>query len=582
MESQLMGTDLIFSEHQTSKLPQISSRCVGRIIGTVAIVLLAGSSAFGQFLVQPIRVQAAVQPGRKGPVELNLENLSRATTETVGLRILDVTQDVNGLWDEIERDEPGIDRANLRSCMEWLRLEKDSVQLGPGGRETVRVIVEVPPGMRGYYFAAIMARSAPRIQEVEGIATTTILEYLVPVILEVQGRPVRHEVALKDVGLEYQQQTTTKPAATLVTIDVENGGGTYSRLRGLTRIWGQWGGHWRKITEAQFADLGIIPGAKLHLRQDVGRPLASGKYKVEGFLYVDGQRSGLIQKEFDFVGDPRMRNQGTGTDALDLQSKDILVEAAPGGVRVSSLPVANASEEAVTVTVQVSLPEHMSGTVNARGVAGESFGCSDWVTVEPQQFSLNGYGRQNLRLVARMPNPPAVALPNYYAIITLKATYADGKAGGVTKARLCVRNRTMQPTPQIDNMVLTIAGIQPSRYMTSARFINNGDTHVNPTCQAMLVSPGTNTVWSRFILSSEGLDGTGMLLPLATRNFSGVLDVSNVPVGVYRLTANLLYPGGRAVPKDIALEVVEGPTGKAANIIGLERLKPQGPVEIKF
>jgi hypothetical protein len=241
--------------------------------------------------------------------------------------------------------------------------------------------------------------------------------------------------------------------------------------------------------------------------------------------------------------------------------------------------VINASDEAVTVTAELSLPEHMRGAVGARGVPGESFGCSDWVTVEPKQFSLPGHGRQNLRVVARMPNPPAAVLANYYATIKLTATYPDGKSGGVTTARLCVRNRTTPATPQIDNLVLTIAGTTPSRYLASARFINNGDAHVLPKCRAALISAGDQSVWTRFILSSEGLGGTGMLLPMDTRNFSGVLDVSNVAVGLYRLAVQLEYPGGRA-QKSIAIDVVEGPTGKVANILPIDRVP--GPVEVQF
>ncbi len=579
MESQAMQTDLILSGHQAEKSARVNSRWAFRIIGTMVIVLLAGSSAFGQFLIQPVRLQVPVQPGKRFQTEIKLENLSRLATETVGLRIVDITQDVNGLWDDIERDEPGIDRSTLRSCADWLRLEQDSAEVSPGGVFPLKVLIEVPPGMRGYYFAAIMARSAPRVQEVEGQVATTILEYLVPVILEAQGRIMRHEVELTGVGLEFQQQTPTKAAATMVTLDVENGGGTFSRLQGLTRIWAQSNGHWRKITEAQFLDLGIIPGAKLHLKQDVGRPLGSGKYKVEGYLYVDGRRSGQVQKEFEFAGDPRVAITRNSSDALDLESKDLLLETNPGSVRVGQLPVIDASDEAVTVTATVSLPEHMQGAVGAGGVAGESFGCSDWVTVEPQQFSLVGHGTQNLRVVAKMPNPPATVLANYYAIIKLTATYADGKPGGVTMARLCVRNRMVKPTPQIGNLVWTVAQSSPSRYLALARFINNGDLHVLPKCRAALINPLDGSVWTRLVLTSEGPESQGMLLPMDTRNFSGVLDVSNVAVGLYRLIALLEYPGGSAM-KSIAIEVVDGPTGKVANVLPGDRVAE--PVNVKF
>ena len=50
------------------------------------VVLLAGSSAFGEFLVQPIILRQQVMPGRRS-VRLNfkIENLSPDATEQVTL-----------------------------------------------------------------------------------------------------------------------------------------------------------------------------------------------------------------------------------------------------------------------------------------------------------------------------------------------------------------------------------------------------------------------------------------------------------------------------------------------------------------
>jgi hypothetical protein len=430
----------------------------------MVIVLLAVSSAFGQFLVQPMKMQIVGESGRGKWESVVLENLSKVVTEFISLQVVDVTQDANGIWDDIQPDETNVDRSSLRSCVSWIRLDKDSVEVGPFDRKPVRVRVEVPAGSRGYYFAAIIARSAPRPDLIDGVTAMTILEYVIPVILEVRGRPIRHEVELTDVGLEFQAPTTMRPAASLVSIDIQNDGGTYSRLTGMTRIWARWGGHWRKITEKQFMDTGIIPGVKLHLLEDVGRPLPSGTYKVEGFLYVDGRRSGQIQKEIEFEGDKRITNFNV----------DAPLDVVPGVMRTGAIAVVNASTEPVQVAAEVVLPENMVHAVSAKGVRGETFGCADWVTVEPAKFTLQGYGRQNLRVSVRMPASPA-GLPNYYGMIRLHSTYPDGQSGGLTRARVCVLDKKVQGVPQVDNMVFTISELSPSRYMVTARFLNNGD-----------------------------------------------------------------------------------------------------------
>lgn len=565
-----MRTERDLFANRTGKSARTGSKALERIIGTAAILLLAGSSAFGQFLVQPMRIQAPVEPARRFAYEIILENLSTVTTETISLSLMDLTQDPNGVWQEIPAGDPNGGTSGLRSCLSWLSLEKDVVEVTPFGRVPLKLFIKTPSGRRGYYFAAVLAQSAPRTELIEGMTTMTILQYIIPVILEVSGRPMRHEVDLTDVGLEFQSQTAIRPAATMVAMDIENIGGTYSRLQGFARVFGEWGGHWRKVMQVQFPETGIIPGVKLHLRQDVGRALPSGKYKVEGYLYVDAQRSGRMAKELEFKGDPRVMTVRAEV-ALDLSPREVFIETIPGATRGDSLTVANASEEAVTVTAELMLPEHMAQIVNARGVPGEAYGCVDWVTVEPRRFTLRGFGRQNLKIIARMPDS-AAQLPNHYAMIRLHATYADGEEGGMTKARVCVQNRKVTGTTQIDSMMLTLSELSAGRYLATARFLNNGDTHVQPRCRAVLTTVPDDTARKRFIMSSEEYDQTGILLPLDTRNFSGVLDVTDVAPGTYRLTAILEHDRGGTVQDQRGIEVVEEGGQKVVKLLGPDRV----------
>jgi len=558
-----------------------------RIIGTTVIVLLAGTSAFGQFLVQPMKVQIEVQPMRRYSTEVALDNLSRNATENIGLRLVDITQRLDSVWQDINPNDPNVDRSNLRSCASWLRLDRDTVEVGPVQRQVVKLTVQVPPGTRGYYFAAVIARSSPRMIEVEGPVTTTILEYVVPVILEVQGRPMRHQISLTGVGLEFRQQTATDAAATLATMDIQNTGGTYSRLTGQLRIHGLQEGYWRKIAETQLTDIGIIPGVKLHLTQPIDRPLGSGRYKVQGFLYVDGQRSGMLERELDFAGDPRIRDTRSQTP-LDVQAldrtgarkADLFIETIPGAVRSASLTVTNASEETVMITADLVLPEHMNSARTATGIPGEAFGCTSWVTVEPRQFTLKGYARQNLRVIARMPNPPG-PVPVYYGVIRLMSAYPDGQRGGLTEARVCVQNRNAQGAPRVDKLVFTISESTPSRYLVVARFANNGDTHVIPRCRAVLTMAADNTVRDRFIMTSEALGRSAILLPLEVRNFSGVLDISSISPGTYRLTTVLDYDKGGSIQDQLALDIVEQGGTKQVQVIDIGRL-PGGKIPMNL
>ena len=78
------------------------------------------------------------------------------------------------------------------------------------------------------------------------------------------------------------------------------------------RIWQQTQGHWRKTADLTLPENGIIPGVTLNLKQDLGVLLPNGKYKIEGYLYVDGRRGNGVNKEIDFAGDPARRSTTAG------------------------------------------------------------------------------------------------------------------------------------------------------------------------------------------------------------------------------------------------------------------------------
>ena len=570
---------------------------VARIIGALILTLLVGSSAFGQFVIQPMKLVVPVAPGKRTPVALMLENTTNNTTQIVDLRLVDVAQDANGVWQAIEPDAVAVDGPNgarlvsvgtdlspnfvdisrLRSCQSWLRLMQNQIEVRPLNRETIQLVIDVPSGTRGYYCAALLAQALIGPQVVEGYMSNVVLEFLVPIIVEVQGRPERQNVELTDVGLEFRPQDERGPAATRVTLSINNSGGTYSLLKGYARIWGKLGGHWRKLADREFpSDISIIPGAEFRLRTDVGCALGAGDYRVEGYLFVDGAKGASTSKELTFQGDPRVRGGGKGTAALDMDQREVIVDTMPGQTRSASLLVVNASDEAVNVDLEVGLPEHMADRV-AGNIRGDQFECASWLTVSPTKFTLEGHSRVNLRILSEMPSD--AANPNYYAMIRMHAVYADGQEGGKTDCRVCVQNRKAQGSILIQGLPVRLAELTPGRYAVTAQFGNYGDTHLQPTCRAVLTAVSNNEVIRKFNLSNDILSQSGLMLPLEMRSFTGVMDVSGVPTGNYRLTAVLIHDkGGDTVLKQIGLEVTATANGRAVRSV--ELAGPPLPVKL--
>ena len=568
---------------------------VARIATVVTIVLLAGSSAFGQFIIQPMKIETDVRAGRRGKIEVTLENLTRTNVETIDLRIVDMSQDPNGIWQVIEPDaqiinDPNgarwanvgtvdapkyLDVSKLRSCRDWLRLGEDSVVLDPLRRKAVDLSIRVPSGTVGYYSAALLAQTRFRPGEV-GIHASVVLQFVVPVILEVQGRVLPHEIKLTDVNLQYRAQQETTPAATLVTMGIENTGQTYNRLIGVTRIWSHVGGHWQRITEKEFLDTGIIPGVALNLKEDVGRPLASGKYRIEAFLYVDGRRSDSLEKEIEFEGDARVRP--TEPDAaLTPDPREITIEALPGAARGKSMMLINASEETILVDVEVTLPDEMRYTaiVNRDGetLRADKMSCVEWLDVTPKQVRLTGYSRRNLRIMARMPRD-VEPFPSFYATIHLKARHPDGSDAGETAGYIYVENTKVEGQARIRGTQLTLGESSPQRYLVTAQFENSGLTHIMPRCRAVLTtlerSGGPGMIRRRIDLSGDAYEGGGNMLPCERRKFAGVLDISNLLPGEYRLTGILEHGMGERTQIQKGIEIKEQNGQKTVELIGLD------------
>lgn len=544
-QSLAMNSDL--SVCRTPRRPGRGGRHMARIIGVAWVVFLTGGSAFAQFIVDPMQVRVAVTAGKEVWQKVSINN-TQNEAQVVDLSIVDLTQGPDGVWQRIEVDDPNADVASSRSCRSWLWLPEETVNLPPTQIAPAQVRIRVPRGAAGYYFAAIIASMQPRPGEVEGWTAGMGLEFLIPVIVQVHGRFLRCNVSLEDVGLSFQRQTEDTLPASLAHLTIRNAGLTYSRLEAVVRVSKKMGGHWRRITEVKVpndGDLGIIPDVTLNLGQDVGRPLPAGQYQVQAFLKVDGRRADQLEREITFAGDPRAPLNLSTDAALDLDPVEVVLQAVPGQMRIARMQVFNASEEAVEVDMAASLPEHMIAMAlppysDGRIVRGEQFDCSSWLTFQPAQFTMQGYGRQYVQIKCDLPET-ATAIPEYFALLKFRARFPGGQEAGTTKGRLYVENTKVQASPRVEVLRVTFnAQATASRYFVAAECVNIGDTRVMPRCRAVVRAVPDQTEQQRFEMNSDIIyQAYGPMLPIEKRMFSGVLDVSVLEPGPYLLTVVL-------------------------------------------
>jgi hypothetical protein len=364
------------------------------------------------------------------------------------------------------------------------------------------------------------------------------MQLVVPVIVEIEGRAVTPRIEATDVGMEFVPAGGAGPATTAVSMRIDNNGSSFSRLHPIWRVWSLSGGNWRVITTKEFGEQGIIPGAKLNLKANLNKSLPSGKYKLAAELYVDGRRTKRVQKEVDFAGDPKI-TQVAADKPLDLEPLDITIESLPGATRTGTVKVFNGADATVNVRTALGLPPVLQSTASGE-VKGEDLDCTGWLKVVPEQFTLQGEGgRQNLQIVATMPNPVATH-PCYYAILALWATYPDGQQAGVTTMPICVRNTNIQAQPEAVGLKISLQDLGQSKFLVATTFANQKTIHFAPITVRAGVIQSTDA--SGIPRTGAYLGGDpGLMLPFEMRQFSGVLDFSILPADTYLLVGRLEY-----------------------------------------
>jgi hypothetical protein len=192
--------------------------------------LLAASPAFGQgFMVKPMKLEVSARPGETVTVPLELHNTAGDAAKPLDLSLVGVAQSSEGGWMTVEKEG---EANGVPSCLKWVNLAKQTVTVEPAQVATVDVKVTVPFNARGVYFAAITAQTRPP----EGAGVRVVIRFLIPVIVEIQGRPERQQIELKDVVMASVPKGPGTPGGSVITAKIDNEGRTYSRIKGSVKV----------------------------------------------------------------------------------------------------------------------------------------------------------------------------------------------------------------------------------------------------------------------------------------------------------------------------------------------------------
>jgi hypothetical protein len=535
----------------------LSRYFLGLLAGLVALTV--ANSALGQsFSVQPMRMEIAAQAGQAVEVPLKIRNMAGAQSGVIDVRLVELTQWPNGSW-RIVAPTSEDDLSGLSSSLAWTSLSHSRVEIAPFEPAEVMVQLRVPPAARGAFFAAMIAET-PVPDGATGMSVN--VRYLVPVIIQIIGRPVRQRVTLDDVDMSYHDDQGSQPT-TKASLSVANRGQTFSRVRGEVRIERETEGRWRPVTRLDITERAIIPGVTLELGDDLKRRLPSGTYRLRADLHVDGRRLAPLEKEIAFVGDPNIDTLAYDT-ALILTPEMVRMDVVPGATRTTTLSIENPGDDPVAVHMAASTPRGLIGTELGE-LQGADLSAGPWTEIRPAEFTIRAGGRQNVRIMSRVPREGA-AHANYYADLVLEGTYGDGQSAGETRSTVQLFNASVDS--QVDGVVeqlLVAEGDEPSRYLVHMRLANLGTVHLEPTARAFLLTPQGSQALNVSLLGEEG-----PLLPLAKRTYGGEMDFSGIEPGYFALRTSVTLASGHIVTSQQVLlverETVVGETAAVTRI----------------
>jgi hypothetical protein len=523
-------------------------------------MLFLTSAALGQgFMVKPMRMEAEVGVAQALEIPLEIRNTGLEGAVNLDVRLVELSQTPDGSWRMIEPAAAGTE--SPRSSLPWTTLSVDRVEIAPLEPATVTVQVRPPSAAQGGYFAAILVET-PAAGNVAGVAFRT--RFLIPLTVQIRGRPGRQKVALDNVAMTYEAGAPTGPTTT-ANLSVTNRGNTLSRIRGQLQIYKESDGKWRPVARLEFTERVILPGLTLTLAKDLERRLPSGKYRLRGELFIDGRRVAPIVKDVAFVGDPDTISVAYDT-VLILTPALVDIDVAPGATRTTVVQIENPGTEPVMVHIRAATPRGLAGMDMARP-NGTALSAEPWTEVRPAEFTIRPGGRRNVRVISRVPLQ-GLDQPHYYADLILAGQYEDGQSAGDTRSTIHLANQQVASTADgIIEQVSIAQGDDPRKYVLQMRFANLGNTHLEPSVRSVLLTPQ-----GLFVVEAALTGEEGPLLPFGKRSYSGELDFTEVKPGYYSLRFMATIATDIEITKQ---EVIFVETDETVGLDGTKRSVPR-------
>ena len=279
------------------------------------------------------------------------------------------------------------------------------------------------------------------------------------------------------------------------------------------------------------------------------RRLASGIYRLDARMEVDGRPVKPMRKEIEYSGDPSISNVASDVD-LEVAPTQLDIDCTKNKQGRSTYTLTNHSEEVLSIECAVIQPESLQG-VAIGSVLGDHFSAHEWVTLSPNVVTLRPGAQQRIMVNVAYPETDNQK-PYHFAKLMINAKFADGQQAGQLNSLIAVKNENHNEIPRISSIDVSMAKEDVHQYSIKARYGNVGTNLIDPKCVCKLMnSSGVSTA-----AMCEMTIDTKTVLPLTIFSFNGVLNIGAVPPGAYILSLGTSSGEVNDVQK-VPVEIVE-------------------------
>lgn len=182
---------------------------------------------------------------------------------------------------------------------------------------------------------------------------------------------------------------------------------------------------------------------------------------------------------------------------------------------------------------------------------GRELSAAPLTQITPSEFVLPPASRRNVRVTTHLPHQSADH-PNYYADINVRSAYPDGQSAGQTRVSLQLVNPSADEVRDAEIGSVAIEyNDTASAYLVQAEIANTGSVHFYPTVSAEIIDlDGVS------IAALDMAGAPGRLLPSASRDFSGELDISDMLEGDYSIRFDAHLGSGNRIRKFKPIRII--------------------------